>query len=236
MQRVKIRSIADQWGSIRLYPSSIFNIFRDMRTAEATLANHKLLHWTDHLNNISGQRKPYGYNHWISDGVNDNAYEEWTVLGSKITITVMPNAYESTGDTWLGGFSKLHATSSANGMLFGDQFNNINFLELEDLLNTRVSPQMKVFSANTRSAKRLGQSFTFNYSKKKWRARMKKHGYQDSDDWVGTYATDPNILPQVNFIISDMAQSSTAHVFYCMMNIEYTVQLSGLKVADKDTS
>lgn len=235
MKQCQIVSLPGEWGFIEFSPASVVNPMFNMRTGPLAGANHTAMQWTLKGGTaVTPKPQCYGYDHWI--GVTgQNTYRKWKVLGSKTQLLHIPTISGNGNASQLyAGFNpKVWAETDDFGSTFGDTYSNIKQGEISDWINCGVCPNPKIITPQKQLGVGVQGQFTHTYSAKKYARSLRKKGIDDGD-WFGEFFNEPVINPKAYFMIADLGLDDTLpQPFSFMLVIDYTIQLSGLKMGDQ---
>lgn len=234
MKQVQVSSFPGGWGYIVFSPASLSDPFQHFTTG-GVVGAHQALPYGLIGGATTPKPQPYGFDHWV--GITDsNRYRKYKVLGAKITLAKINEAVEPgvTQPTQWAGFSKLFAVNDDFGTTFNETYSNVDRTEVEDWVNCGIVKRPQTIT----KAKAFNQApavFTHTYSAKKYQRTLKKVGVTDGD-WYGEHGTDPVINPRVYFSMADPGASTTAITFLFWCTIDYTVQLTGLRLGGEDVA
>lgn len=161
-------------------------------------------------------------------------YPTAVVLGSKITISFVQDTATTTGKRLIGGFTQLFGENGENhSPELADMYLKVQGDEISMMLNSGLIKNPKYIVSGSSVMKQ--QQFSFNYSYKKYKKRVKYLGLETGDDWYQIVDTVPQMNPECYFILSDFGLPTTAHFLNCFINIEYTIQFTGGSTQENST-
>ncbi len=266
MKQVSIQSVAGEWGTVAFQPNSMLNpLYSQVATATSVLTgitsrgtalNHTNLKFLSKTGAAVipaiDMPQPNGYDGYLAQypikpdpfsvpGTNLSElgkYSSYLVLGSKLTLTMMPDATNTVASNMVAGFTKLFPNLTSDGLIsFQTKYGRVDESEISQLLSQKIIKRPKMI-ANLRVKPGLGQSFSFNYSLKKWiRTQRRAAGTPTGTtaDYHGSHTGEPVNRPVCYFIIADIGVASAAKTFHFMATFDYTVRLSGRVNADDST-
>lgn len=250
LTQCQFESVGGQWCVFRFRPADMLIPFGNQATAanSTNTGDNPRPYvgvssgaWFDKTGTTVAERKkqPQGYDSWLDQSASLSAYKKYIVLGSKISITTIDGNVDSGANVKLyAGFTKLYdrigGITLQSGVSIGDNYSNIIGTEVADWLSVRMVKNLGIVQSNPlANTMRASRTFTYNYSQKKYKRHMKRIGLTNDDDWFGSHLASPLTSPEVFFCLADLGASSADTKIPCVVNIEYTVRLSGLEVPDR---
>lgn len=271
MRQVRITTSALQWGYVSFHPNQMQDPFNLNTPSSGTAVvvdtgykgrnidhKHYKLQFLDKEGNpfVTGEYpQPNGYDQWLAvypeephppataDFIaGQGQFKNYTVLRSRFTLTVMPNASDESSDNLIAGWAKeaYPAFESEGGLTFTLKHARCGRTEVSQMLSTKIIKAEIMGASRTRVG--LGKSFTFNWDLAKWKRKIRRRGYRDepaahstgATPWSGTWAAKPKLMPIIYFIISDIAGATAVPVSF-MLTIDYDVKLTDRIIGDDST-
>lgn len=264
MKQCQIFSQGLRWGKVAFQPNSLINPFFSQLTAtdqtstgytgRALAHNHTNLKFVDKAGTILAAGffpQPNGYDQLLSPYdttqtggatafvAGQGLFQTYKVLETRMTLTVIPDSYSSAGTNLIGGWTRDYPrVADEGGEPFLVKHARLNDIEVSNMLNQKIIKRPQLLGSQHRKAG-LGKTFTHVWKLRNYRRKV-AHGQgafnqlMGDEKWSGTYALEPEVRPQVFFIIADVASSTTVAVNF-IATFDYTVKLSDRIIGDDST-
>ncbi len=221
------------WVFTTIHPANLYDplgsgALKFYRTGETGAGNHIEAITTNVAvaGAVPSLPQPMGYDQWLSAA----RFNEYNVLGTKISIIPIQGSIGEAGHRFYGGFSRLTDHDQGYGQTFTAGYTNIDSTEVSDWINAKVvrKPQVITSVKQLNAPSALFQAF---YSQKKYARRLKRKGITGINDFAGNYAGAPTVNPSFQFCLADVGQSTTATRISFMIVMDFTVALHRLEIA-----
>lgn len=236
MKQCIITSSPGKWAFIRFSPANLRDPMSQMDLTGGAVATHQQMKWTLKDGTITPRPQPYGFDHWLDTTASplQSTYGKFSVLGCKISLIRTPLKAENTDaasytQLYAGFNQRTWPSSTTDGSTFASTYGLIDSGEISDWINAGVCPRAQIITQAKQLGSGAGTVFTHHYSQKKYRRQLRKIGATD-ESWYGSHGIGPAENPQAFFMIADLGPTDdgTPVPLAFMLNMEYTVQLTGM--------
>lgn len=241
LKQCQLTTIASEWGMLTFFPNDPSS-FMEFRAAPATIGPHKLLKFTfKNGTTVAPTPQPYGWDQWMGDGSTGAQYDHWMVLGSRTTINFIQGATVEGGvdERHLAGFgSTTYGATNFDIPTFAGIYQFVDSTEISDWMNAGVVKNPTTLKKVGAGARLVGkdQSFVFNWSLKKEKARVRRLGVLALHAlWAGSgHDEQPPLRPVAHFMVGDIGAGTTS-TFNCFVEVVYTIRMFEYVVPNEST-